>query len=251
MARKREQTDSPRVRTQEACVVPVIRQKELFLPEFQQPRADTRRLAIALDLGTRTGFSATLVDTTQPLDWSKVSIFQGQLDLSLNHYETRAVHPLRLRGFLESIHPDIVFVEDVKYTAQKEFGSVAAACARVYNTAEFFGGLKQAIGDWGEITGTPVLYFPIGRIKQRATGSGRANKLDIIRAHNKEFGTAFPEDEKAAAAAGADNVADSGFILALGLEENWHGLLATSKAEIIVNNRLVQNADRTVNRRRE
>lgn len=225
MARKREQVDpAPRIR--QPRPVPLIRQQELFLPEMQARQPDTRKLALALDLGTRTGFSAALVDTAKPLEWAKIAVFQGQLDLSLNSYETRAVHPLRLRGFLQSIRPDVVFVEDVKYTAQKEFGSVAAACARVYNTAEFFGGLKQAIGDWGEITNTPVLYFPIGRIKQRATGSGRANKLDIIRAHNKEFATDFPVDEKLAAATGVDNVADSGFILALGLEENWYGLLA-------------------------
>ena len=224
-----------RVRERDVTSLPVVKQPALFLPELQSRTNDKRRLVLALDLGTKTGFSATLVDASGALDTKKLSIYQGQLDLRLNDYETRAVHALRLRNFLQAVAPDLVVVEDVKYTAQKEFGSVAAACARVYGTAEFFGGLKQAVADWGECAGVPVIFVPIGRIKQRATGRGRANKLDIIRAHNKEFGTTF--DEATAESQGLDNVADSGFILMVGLEENWYGLQAAQAAGIADNNK--------------
>lgn len=193
--------------------------------EGWEPKPDRHRLAIGLDLGTMTGYSATYVDPEKPLA-DPLFLMQGQLDLRVGEYDSRGIIGVRLRAFLNKVTPDIIFMERVRYTPPQGGGAItpSAIAARGYTASEFFGGLMQLVVDWGYVTDTPVHPIPIGTIKQRATGKGNANKEAVIKAHNEQFGTTFPTDEKEYKAAGADNVCDSAFALVVGLENYAAGL---------------------------
>ena len=73
----------------------------------------------------------------------------------------------------------------------------------------------------------PAKGFSIQEIKIRATGSGKANKEAIISACNAEFGTDF--DVKTYTTTGVDNIADSSFVCALGLDRYSRGFPERNK----------------------
>lgn len=187
-------------------------------------RPDTMKLAIGLDLGTMTGYSATYFDPAVPLQRPLV-LMQGQLDLRLGDYDSRGLLGVRLRAFMNRVVPDIVFMERVRFTPSTP-GNVTpgAVMARAYTAAEFFGGLMLVLSDWAYVTDTPLSAISIGTIKKRATGKGNANKLQVVEAHNREFGTEYPLDEHKVTAAGIDNICDSAWALIVGLENYAEGL---------------------------
>lgn len=201
----------------------LVTDPRLFATDWA-PKKDTDKLALGLDLGTMTGYSATYFNPRKPLT-PPLILMQGQMDLRVGDYDSRGIIGVRLRAFLNKIKPDIVFMERVRYTPQSGGAMTPAAiAARGYTASEFFGGLMQLVCDWGTTTDTPVHPIPIGTIKKRATGKGSADKAAVIRAHNEEMGTTFPTEEKEFKATGADNVCDSGFALMVGLETYAAGL---------------------------
>lgn len=201
----------------------VVRDPVNFLADTRPVEQPQLKLALGLDLGLKTGFAAAYFDPRQPFDLARTLIWSGQLDLSIGHYESRAVSGLRLTQFLFQANPDIVFFEDVKHTPrQGPSRLMASIIAQATSAAEFFGGLKMTVSQWAEQAGKPAVEVGIGDIKRRATMRGNANKEDIIRAYNALFSTNF--DPLAYTQTGVDNMCDATFALIFGLEHYGNGV---------------------------
>lgn len=201
----------------------VVRDPRIFAEDFA-PNPDRARLALALDLGTSTGYAAAYFVPGAPIELEKLTVYLGQLDLSVGPYDSRGISACRLRAFLGKAKPDIIFMEDVKYTPPKAANRVTAAAimARTYTAAEFLGGLKIVVTEYAEMTNIPLNAIPIGSIKKRATGIGNANKELVIKSCNRSFGTDF--DPETYNQTGVDNVADAAFCLLVGLEAYSDGV---------------------------
>jgi hypothetical protein len=177
-------------------------------------RVEGTKTVLGLDLGTNCGYSYCFIHNKLG---DKPRIYAGQLDLSAGPYDSGAIRFLRLRHFLSAIKPDLIAYEDVRYTPSvKGFMSAGALLARAAPACEWFGALKATVSTWAEENGVPCTGIPIGSIKKRATGKGNANKVDIIKACNNEFG--FDFDHEGYESSGADNVADSVYVCTLAVE---------------------------------
>jgi hypothetical protein len=174
---------------------------------------------LGLDLGTNCGYSYCFVDDRI----NKSRIYAGQLDLSAGPYDSGAIRFIRLRHFLSAIKPDLIAYEDVRYTPPSGTGfmSAGALLARAAPACEWFGALKATVSTWAEENSVPCTGMPIGTIKKRATGKGNANKVDIIKACNNEFG--FDFDPEGYESSGVDNIADSVYVCALAVEQYGMG----------------------------
>lgn len=181
-------------------------------------------LAVGLDLATSTGLSFAWFDPEKPVVPEELQLWMGQLDLSTDKYESGALRFVRFTQFLRELNPSIVFFEDVKYTAAQGVTprTIAQVMARTYPTAEFIGALKGLLCAYCEEHNVPCAGLPIGSIKRRATGVGNCNKEQMIVACNDTFGTDL--DPATYATTGADNVADSAWVLLLGLEGYGRGV---------------------------
>lgn len=179
-------------------------------------------LALAIDPGTSAGCSLAWFTPGTPAEISSLGMISGIWDLSAGPYDTGAIRFVRMRQFLAATAPDIIFYEDVKSTPPNMKGrNVSAILARDATAKEFMGALKGVIAGYAEELDIPAVGIPIGSIKRRATRKGNASKEEVIVAANEEFGVELnPETYKTT---GDDNVADSMFILALGLDEYMHG----------------------------
>ena len=175
---------------------------------------------LGLDLGTNCGYSYCFVKNKME---TPPRVYAGQLDLSAGAYDSGAIRFIRLRHFLSAIKPDMIAYEDVRYTppAGTGFMSAGALLARAAPACEWFGALKATVCTWAEENGVPCIGMPIGTIKKRATGKGNANKVDIIKACNSEFG--FDFDPEGYESSGVDNIADSVFVCALAVEQYGMG----------------------------
>ena len=221
MAKRKPQPTATPLVTAEA--VYVTRDPENFLVGTRPADQPQVKLALGLDLGLKTGFAATYFDPQQPIGLDQLMIWSGQLDLSIGHYESRAVSGLRLTQFLFHAKPDIVFFEDVKHTPrQGPARMMASIIAQATTAAEFFGGLKMTVSQWAEQAGKPAVEVGIGDIKRRATMRGNSNKEDIIRAYNALFSTDF--DPTTYEQTGVDNMCDATFALIFGLEHYGNGV---------------------------
>lgn len=190
-------------------------------------RVDNTKTVLGLDLGTNCGYSYCFINTKIE---SKTRIHAGQLDLSAGPYDSGAIRFIRLRQFLSAIKPDLICYEDVKYTPSGQgFMSVGAIIARAAPACEWFGALKATVSTWAEENNVPCSGVPIGTIKKRATGKGNANKVDIIKACNSEFG--FDFDHEGYESSGADNIADSVYVCALAIET--YGLGFKEQKEVL------------------
>lgn len=171
---------------------------------------------LGLDLGSNCG--AALYDYV-PGTGNKMlrdKLMLQQWDLSVAGLDSGASRFVRLRGFLNAVKPDAIAFEDVKYTPPKEFFvnkkfGIPMIMARTAKAAEVLGGMKVTVATWAEERNLMCAGYGIMTIKKFATGNGKANKEDMIRAANKLLGTAF--DESKYKAAGIDNVVDAAFIL--------------------------------------
>jgi len=185
----------------------------------------TKPLAVALDMATNCGISFAWFDPEKPVTVAALQpIFMGQLDLSTDKYESGALRFVRFLQFLRELNPSIVWFEDVKFSPPAGFNmkTIAQVMARTYPTAEFIGALKGLLCAYCEEHNVPCAGLPIGSIKKRATGKGNANKVEMIQACNAQFGTDF--DTESYETSGVDNIADSAFILLLGLETHGRGV---------------------------
>ena len=169
---------------------------------------------LGLDLGSNCGVAIyDFVPGTKLLQ-DKLQLFQW--DLSTQGLESGAARFVRLRSFLNVVKPDAVAYEDVKYSPPREFFmnkkfGIPAVLARVATASEVLGGLKVTVATWAQENNILSNGYGISTIKKFATGSGRANKEDMIAAANRRLGTAF--DQSKYKADGLDNVCDAAFVL--------------------------------------
>lgn len=175
---------------------------------------------LGLDLGSNCGVA--IYDYLPGKKLLRENLHLFQWDLSTNGLDSGAVRFVRLRGFLNVVDPDSIAYEDVKYTPPREFFvnrkfGIPAIMARVATASEVLGGMKVTVATWAEEKTIPSMGFGITTIKKFATGNGRANKEDMIKAANKNFETAF--DASKYKTDGVDNVVDASFVLLMLLQQ--------------------------------
>lgn len=171
---------------------------------------------VGLDLGTNCGI--TVADVYKD---KRIIMWLGQLDLSIGTYDSGVLRHLRLKQFLKIVAPDFICFEDVKYTPAKEQlagkFNIQAIVARVAHPSEFLGGLKTTVITWAEENNVPYKGEAIGSIKKFATGKGNSGKEEMIKACNDKYGTDFDIDTYKDT--GADNIADSAHVCAMGIKQ--------------------------------
>jgi len=175
---------------------------------------------LGLDLGSSCGVAIYDFMPGKKLLQDKLQLFQW--DLSCTGLDSGASRYVRLRGFLNAVNPDAIAYEDVKYTPPREFFinkkfGIPAILARVATASEVLGGMKVTVATWAQEKDIPSTGFGVTTIKKFATGNGRANKEDMIKAANKNFNTAF--DPTKYKTEGIDNVVDASFVLLMLLQQ--------------------------------
>ena len=175
---------------------------------------------LGLDLGSNCGVAIYDFIPGKKLLQEKLQLFQW--DLSCSGLDSGASRFVRLRGFLNVVNPDAIAYEDVKYTPPREFFvnkkfGIPAILSRVATASEVLGGMKVTVATWAQELNIPSTGFGVTTIKKFATGSGRANKEDMIKAANKNFNTAF--DVAKYKTEGVDNVVDAAFVLLMLLQQ--------------------------------
>jgi Holliday junction resolvasome RuvABC endonuclease subunit len=190
-----------------------------FLAKLPKLEAGAIR-CLGLDLGSSCGVAIYDFIPGKKLLQDKLLLFQW--DLSSTGLDSGASRYMRLRGFLNVVNPDAMAYEDVKYTPPREFFinkkfGIPAVLARVATASEVLGGMKVTVATWAQEKSIPSIGFGVTTIKKFATGNGRANKEDMIKAANKNFNTAF--DPAKYKAEGVDNVVDASFVLLMLLKQ--------------------------------
>jgi len=191
---------------------------EDFSGKLPKKPADTIR-CLGLDLGSNCGVAIYDYVAGTKILQEKLHLFQW--DLSTQGLESGAARFVRLRAFLNTVQPDAIAYEDVKYSPPREFFmnkkfGIPAVLARVATASEVLGGLKVTVATWAQENNLLSNGYGIATIKKFATGNGRANKEDMIAAANRTLGTAF--DQSKYKADGLDNVCDAAFVLLLLLQ---------------------------------
>lgn len=183
------------------------------------------RLALGLDLGSNCGYSWSYYRPGEPFVLGQYPFALGQWNLSAGPYDSGAIRFVKLRQFLAILKPDIVFYELVRNTPPRDGitkFNIGAIMARAITSAELLASFRAIVVSWAEEHNVPCTGLDIGAIKKRATGKGNAGKPDMIRACNETFGSDL--DAESFETTGADNVADSAFVLLLGLEQLGQGV---------------------------
>jgi hypothetical protein len=185
------------------------------------PKGSVRFLG--LDLGSNCGVAIyDYRKQSGKLSLQQENLHLYQWDLSTKGLDSGAARFVRLRAFLALTAPDVIAYEDVKYSppkaffANKKFG-IPAIMSRVATSAEVIGGMKVTVATWAEEHKKICTGYAIATIKKYATGSGRANKEDMIAAANKSLGAAF--DASKYKSTGVDNVVDAAFILLMDIQK--------------------------------
>lgn len=201
-----------------------------FAAKLSKKSADTIRF-LGLDLGSNCGVAVYDYEPGKKMLQDKLQLFQW--DLSTQGLESGAARFVRLRAFLNVTAPDVIGYEDVKYSPPKEFFvnkkfGIPAVLSRVATASEVLGGMKVTVATWAQEAELLANGFAISTIKKFATGSGKANKDDMIAAANKNLGAAF--DATKYKSTGIDNVVDAAFVLLL-LIQTTHAGIINSKAK--------------------
>ena len=178
---------------------------------------------LGLDLASNCG--ATFCDIIPGLPVTGGQMIAGQWDLEVGKWDTQAIRLIRLKQFLSIAKPDLVFYEEVKFVGQSPAPgarrqNLTALVARAVSGAQVVHIMQGCLVTWCEERDIPCQHVPIGVLKKYATGRGNANKLDMIRACNEQFGTEFREEE----GTGDDNIADSMFLCAMAVANYSEGL---------------------------
>lgn len=186
---------------------------EQFGPKLKKKTPDITRF-LGLDLGSNCGVAVLDIYHGKPALLENLHLFQW--DLSVQGMESAAARFVRLRAFLNTVNPDAIGYEDVKYTPSKEFFvnkkfGIPAILSRVATSSEILGGMKVTVATWAEEANIISNGYAISTIKKYATGNGRANKDDMIAAANKKLSVAF--DASKYKSTGIDNVVDAAFVL--------------------------------------
>lgn len=133
----------------------------------RRPLATGRAFMIlALDPGENLGWALGAADRPNPAR-------SGQLKLREDRFEGGGIRYLRLLRWLEKLHEEIRLDLLV-------FEKVAAH--KGTDAAHVYGGMVAILTSWAEENGVPYAGIPVGEIKKHATGSGNANKDDVLQA---------------------------------------------------------------------
>lgn len=160
---------------------------------------DSDKCLLALDLGARTGWAL----------WQSGVVTSGVWDLaksSNSRFEGHGMRYIRFVRLLKELpEPYIISFEEVR----RHLG---------VDAAHAYGGFVSHLTSFcdGKTPQIPYEGVPVGTIKKRATGSGRASKDDMVEACRKHLGI-DPED---------DNEADALWILVMMCEAeklSWPG----------------------------
>jgi Holliday junction resolvasome RuvABC endonuclease subunit len=181
---------------------------------------------LGLDLGSNCGVAVYDLVPGKNMLRSNLQLFQW--DLSTQGLESGAARFVRLRAFLNETLPDVIGYEDVKYSPPKEFFvnkkfGIPAILSRVSTAAEVLGGMKVTVATWAQEAELLSYGFAISTLKKFATGSGKANKEDMIAAANKTLGSAF--DSSQYKSTGIDNVVDAAFVVLLLVQHASAGIV--------------------------
>jgi hypothetical protein len=200
-----------------------------FGAKLDKKPADAIRF-LGLDLGSNCGVAVYDFIPGKKMLQEKLQLFQW--DLSVQGLESGASRFVRLRAFLNTVAPDVVGYEDVKYTPPREFFvnkkfGIPAVLSRVATASEVLGGMKVTVATWAEEADLISTGFAISTIKKFATGNGKASKEDMIAAANKSLGAAF--DSAKYKSTGIDNVVDAAFVLLLLIQTTNAGLTNAKK----------------------
>lgn len=180
-----------------------------FGESLQQPASE--RVVLGIDPGTSTGYAIGFVLPSGGVVYpSKTSI--GVWDLSIGDYDSGAIRFLRLRYFLDAVKPSLVYMESSPIVTIHSI--LASARQFSLTNQELLAAYRATVALWCEQRQIPLQSVAVGAVKKRATGKGNANKLDVIKAANKEFDLGLPPEENR----GYDNAADAAFICAMALE---------------------------------
>jgi len=82
-----------------------------------------------------------------------------------------------LQGFLEDVHPTLAVYESVRFT----------------RGMSYIEGQKGILLSELELRGIPYYGLPIGTLKKWATGSGKADKKEVMRAVRDRWGPGFSQ----------------------------------------------------------
>lgn len=193
--------------------------------EVTKPDRAPSKLVLGMDLGTSTGYCYSHFSPGMEPAKSIFPTHMGQWDLSAGPYDSGAIRFVRLRHFLSALKPDLIFYEDVKNVAgmpKPNKFNLTAIMARAATSAELLGAFRATVCTWAEENGVPCTGFGVGVIKKRATGKGNSGKEGVIAACNELFGSELPVEGYETS--GVDNIADSAFVLLLGLEQYGAGI---------------------------
>ena len=157
---------------------------------------------VGLDLGTTMGFAFT--DSEHLLTHQT-----GTMNFANKRHENGGMRFIRFKKFLEEVTDGVsiakgeaecvIFYEEVVYH-------------RGADAAHVYGGWIAVLQSYCDERGIAYSGVPIGTIKKRATGSGRANKQDMVRASMREWGVEMTHDQ-----------ADAAWVLQCGLDELYGG----------------------------
>jgi Holliday junction resolvasome RuvABC endonuclease subunit len=184
-------------------------------------KSDHTSLVLGIDPGTKCGYSYGFVSKKSQKIYYPEPPTMGFWDLSLKTYDSGGLRWLRLRHFLFAAKPDVVLMEGRDFGGISMFGGPNVVSGM--KAAELLACVRGTLTLYCEEHDIPCGTVATGKVKQRATGRGNANKTQIVEACNKEFGTNFEPDE--CEKVGTDNIADAAFICCIALEELADGLL--------------------------
>lgn len=234
--RRSSKTSTPAAPSTEPAPAAPADKKELVkgkLAMTRDPRIWARKLPltlpdhkriVGLDLASSCGISFCDILPGQPI--TEAPIIGGQWNLGVGQHDTNSLRYVRLKSFLQLTNPSLIFYEEVKFVGQNPTPgmkqNLTALVARAVTGAQVVHGLSAILVTWAEQHGIPCEAVPIGVLKKYATGRGNANKVDIITAANTRFGTEF--NAEGYEQTGVDNIADSMFLCAMGVETYAEGL---------------------------
>jgi len=161
---------------------------------------------LAIDPGTKCGYSWLDVPTPMPPTLKPLRAQSGVWDLSVKRYEGGGMRFLRMKKYIIETEPGFVLYEEVR-------SHKGTSAAHVY------GGIIAIIQTYCQEAGIQYIGVPVGTIKKRATGKGNSGKPVMIAAANQQLIDTDDELLVDSKNSDDDNIADAMWLLMIGLEE--------------------------------
>lgn len=140
------------------------------------------------------------LDPANKCGWAHSDGMSGTWDLSVKRDESSGMGLLRFAGklneILGAVGVDVVFYEAARHAAPKMQGSLVRQAL-----------IQGVLIHWCEARQIEYRGYSPTEVKKHATGSGKANKEDMVKAAEEKFG---PIED--------DNHADALWILDMGME---------------------------------